>query len=133
MPAMSRLYWYGWKSSNLEVLSNDNGWTPYYRRNFYPPEWQTNRLYFPGDHSFGQNGVGNKEALPAHSKICILNTPTSLVVSYGSGNDKTCSSSPASLTSGYVELANTQPYFCTFCYDPNNYAKGYVDFIFIKE
>ena len=129
------LYWYGWKSDNLEELSNDNGWTPVSRRSFVAPTFETNRIYIPGS-GYTEFGVGNKNPLPTHSKVgVLLGVPASnnQVLRYGHGDNKQCSASPNDVTDGYHEITTAFPYFCVFGYDPYYNDTGYIYGIIIKE
>lgn len=131
---MSQLYWYGWKSDNLEVLSNDNGWTPFSNRSFLAPTFETNRIYIPGS-GYKEYGVGNKNPLPTHSKVGVLITAggNNQRLRYGHGDSKGCSASPIELSSGYTDVTTAFPYFCVFGYDPYYNDTGYIHTIIIKE
>ena len=68
MPNDNVLYWYGYKSSNLEDISTANGWT---NTTFVAPTYNTNSIRLSS--SAGKlSGVGNKNAITGISKLCTI-------------------------------------------------------------
>lgn len=68
MPVDDVLYWYGYKSSNLEDISTANGWTG---STFIAPTYNTNNIRLSS--SAGKlSGVGNKNAISGFTKLCTI-------------------------------------------------------------
>ena len=75
------LYWYGYRSSNLEECSTANGWTA---NSFTAPTFNTNyiQLYSNGGGNF--SAVGNKNSISGVSKIhAIAKGVTAVQTTYG--------------------------------------------------
>lgn len=66
MPNKNVLYWFGYKSDNLQDISSANGWSG---STFNAPTYSTNKITFTSS-SGVLCGVGNKNALVGNTKLC---------------------------------------------------------------
>ena len=87
MPNKNVLYWWGYKSSNLEDISSANGWT-YTSYTFDTPTYNTNSIDLPVTSSMHSCGVGTKTSCKLKKATLVSNG----IVGYTFNDFYTCSS-----------------------------------------
>lgn len=117
MPVDDALYWYGYKSSNCESLSSENGWT---RSNIYfnAPTYNTNSIYCDGtmqSSGSGQtymSGIGCKNAITGKTKVaCIYQgTETGGASQYGEVATLAAKTDIGTESNRYLYLSNQPTY-----------------------
>ena len=130
MPAMSRLYWYGWKG-NIETVSTANGWTcGLSGHSFIDPTWNTNNIYLSAPPNRDCE-VGNKESINFTSAYMIARC-TNDTIGLNMLPDKTTGwhgTDTSSATDTKVSIQNdgTKHYIYAACINANR--SGYVSAI----